>query len=182
MGRALIITFLVLASSSLSSGQTRVTRRARVKAAPAARVLRPLVSKIKKGSDVPVLLPSEFPPKWKRYKLYAYSEAEANEWKIYVGTEPVCGANVCMVGYFEAKRGEQPFGADEVDRVVKLARGIKGYYIGKSCGGSCTPPQIEWVYEGVLYTIQFRVESNSTRVDEAKIIEMANSAILNGER
>ena len=99
-----------------------------------------------------------------------------------MGAEPDCGANACSVGYLEAKRGEEPPKPDEVDRVVKLAKGIKGYYTGKSCGGSCTPPQINWVYEGVLYTIQFRVEGKSHKREVAVIIEMANSAILAGAR
>jgi hypothetical protein len=38
------------------------------------------------------------------------------------------------------------------------------------------------VYEGLLYSIQFRVESKSEGGDEAWIIRMANSAIINGPR
>ena len=67
-------------------------------------------------------------------------------------------------------------------QTVRLAKGITGYYTARSCGGSCTPPQIEWVYAGVLYTIQFNVNGKTKRQDETEIIALANSAILGGTR
>jgi hypothetical protein len=97
-----------------------------------------------------------------------------------VGTEPDCGVIACLVGYFGAKRGAklEPYMGEE----VKLSKGLPGYYTGNSCGGSCTPPEINWMYEGVLYTIQFRVERKNDRRDRSALIEMANSAIVNGPR
>ena len=181
MHHILVTLALMSAISSPPSGKA-IPRPTISKRAPIAAIFRPLPRRIKRKTDIPVLLPSELPPIWKKYRLYSYSEAEANVWKITVGTEPNCGVNVCLVGYLEAKRGEEPPKPDEVDKVVRLVKGIKGYYDGKSCGGSCTPPQISWVYEGLLYSIQFRVESKSESGDEAWIIRMANSAIINGPR
>lgn len=181
MHQILAILALMSAISPLPSGKG-VRRPAISERAPIAAIFRSLPPRIKRKTNIPILLPSELPPVWKKYRLYSYSETEANVWKITVGTEPNCGVNVCLVGYLEAKRGKAPPKSDEVDKVVRLAKGIKGYYDDKSCGGSCTPPQISWVYEGVLYTIQFRVESKGERGDEAWITWMANSAIINGPR
>lgn len=174
---------LVPLASALSFGQAKgIHQSQRLNPAPAPKVFSALLPQIKRNTDILVLLPSRLPQKWKKYRLYSYSESEAKVWKIMVGLEPDCGANACSVGYLEGLRGEEPPKAGEVDHVVKLAKGIKGYYTGKACGGSCTPPQINWLYEGVLYTIQFRVEGKSERGDEAVIVEMANSAIIGGPR
>ncbi len=144
---------------------------------PVAKELRPELTKVKGLTSVPVLLPDELPHPAGDKPLYTYSEGDANEYKITLGSEPKCGANACLLGVFQAQRGEEAPEADEVDRVVDLANGIKGYYTAKSCGASCAPPQIQWLYEGVLYTIQFRVGSKDDNEDETIIMGMANSAI-----
>ena len=178
-----ILIALILLTPLLSLGQIRAVPHSQtLKPSSTPKLFRPLLAQIKRNTKIPILLPSMLPSKWKNYRLFSYSESEPNLWKIVVGTEPDCGANACSVGYLEAKRGEEPPKPDEVDIVVKLAKGMKGYYTGKSCGGSCTPPQIDWVYGGVLYTIQFRVEGKSQQSDAAVIVEMANSAILAGAR
>jgi hypothetical protein len=182
-GMYLSLLLVVLSASSLSLGQVRNVPFTQLLKPPfVAKVLRGMPPQIKRSTNIPVLLPSMLPSKWARYKLYSFSESEANVWKIFVGTEPHCGYNACSVGYLEAKRGEEPPAPDEVDKVVELTEGIKGYYTGKSCGGSCTPPQIEWVSDGILYTIQFRVEGKSEIEDEAEIVRMAKSAIAAGPR
>lgn len=149
---------------------------------PVAEELRAELPKVKRLTKVPVLLPGELPHSPGGEALYAYSEAGADEYNITLGTEPECGANACLVGTFQARRGEEPPEADEVDKVVDLAGGVKGFYTAKSCGASCAPPQIEWMYEGVLYTLQFKVGGKDGREDEEKILALANSAISSGPR
>ena len=180
---AFLISLLMPFTASVCLGQVKTNSRAQISGhRPALKILSPVVSRIKRNTNVPVLLPSVLPRKWWNYRLYSYGESEANFWSIVVGTEPNCGANACSAGYLEGKRGEAPPKSDEVDEVVKLAGGTKGYFTAKSCGGSCTPPQINWIFKDVLYTIQFRVESKSAKEDEAVIIRMANSAIIGGPR
>ena len=71
---------------------------------------------------------------------------------------------------------------EDADKTVRLVNGITGYYSARSCGGSCTPPQINWFYRGVLYTIQFNVNGKTRHQDETELIAVANSAILGGAR
>src|SRR5215208_457938 len=152
---SLTLLLLMLSASPLSVGQVKGLSRAHaLKPHPIPRVFRSLPPQIKRSTNIPILLPTRLPPKWARYRLHSSSESEADLWKVFVEVKPNCG-NACMVGYIEAKRGEKPPPPDEVDQVVQLAHRVKGYYTGKSCGGSCTPPQISWVSDGVLYTIQF---------------------------
>ena len=67
----------------------------------------------------------------------------------------------------------KPYGT----RKVTLANGRKGRYLPLSCGGSCSPPSIQWRERGVLYEIQ-RWSKNA----RAKLVKMANSAIRAGPR
>ena len=60
---------------------------------------------------------------------------------------------------------------------VSLALGMKGYYKPLSCGGSCSPPSIQWIQKGVRYEIQ----ANALGGKKA-FISMANSAINHGNR
>src|SRR5947209_2470903 len=68
-----------------------------------AKELRSELPKIKKLTKIPILLPSELPPEASHETLYSYSEGSASGYDITLGTEPKCGANVCLVGVFKAK-------------------------------------------------------------------------------
>jgi len=164
----------MLAFPSLALGQTGTTK-------PVAKILRPVLLKIKKQAHAPILLPNRLPSTINVNRIHVVDgEGKPDGWEISLFYKAGCG-DACFVGYFEAKRGEKISKAD-ADRTVRLVRGITGYYTARSCGGSCTPPQIEWMYAGVLYTIQFNVNGKTKRQDETEIIALANSAILGGAR
>ena len=148
---------------------------------PVAGVFRSVLPKVTKEAKVPVLLPSKLPSTVKEKEIKVV-DAEATEkgYEVSLYYEEGCG-NACFAGFFSAWRGENPE-PDFADKVVRLSHGIKGYYTAKSCGISCTPPQIEWLHEGVLYTVQFRVNGKTKKQDEAEIILLANSAIKGGAR
>src|SRR5947208_14817398 len=103
MYRTIFIVMLMLLTSQLSLEQVRAAPLSRtLKPAPILKLFQQLLVQIKRNTDIPILLPSILPPKWKKYRLYSYSESEANSWSITVGTEPNCGANACSAGYLEA--------------------------------------------------------------------------------
>jgi hypothetical protein len=61
--------------------------------------------------------------------------------------------------------------------------GIEAYYKPQTCGGSCSPPVIEWVSDGVLYRTQFDVQWQTRLLAnevEQHMVAMANSAIKGG--
>jgi hypothetical protein len=64
---------------------------------------------------------------------------------------------------------------------VALADGIPGYYKPTTCGGTCSPPQVQWVFRRVLYTIQLRVEAGAAG-ERLLLTRIANSAIRGGPR
>ena len=170
----IIIAFLILLPVSYAFGQN-------LEAAPVAGVLRPVLPKIKSEAKVPVLLPSKLPSTVKEPEIKVVDgEGTENGYEVSLYYEEGCG-NACFAGFFSAKRGEKPE-PDFSDKVARLSKGIKGYYTAKSCGVSCAPPQIEWLYEGVLYTVQFKVNGRNKKQDEVEIVALANSAIQGGAR
>ena len=165
---------MTLAFPSLALGQTGTTK-------PVAKILSPVLLKIKQQAHAPILLPNRLPSTINVNEIHVVDgEGKPDGWEISLFYKAGCG-DACLVGYLEAKRGEK-VSKDDADRTVRLAKGITGYYTARSCGGSCTPPQIEWMYAGVLYTIQFNVNGKTKRQDETEIIALANSAILGGAR
>lgn len=150
-------------------------------AAPVAEPLRPALSQLKGKASLPVLLPSQLPPALIGRRMYVDGEATPEGYSIALTSRPNCGANACIIGYFEATRG----GKTSFEKAVELSGGTKGYYKPLSCGGSCSPPAIEWLAGGVLYSIQLDISSKTRlipREEERQLIEVANSAINAGPR
>ena len=140
------------------------------------RILRRVFKKLRVNARVPVLLPSTLPVSVDVNKIhFVDGETKPDGYEIWLGYERDCG-QACQVGYFAAERGRKPE-KDEADKIVRLAHGLRGYYLARSCGVSCTPPQISWLYRGVLYTVQFNVNGKNARQDENEIVALANSTI-----
>jgi hypothetical protein len=181
MDYAFRIAALIFALPLFVLSQSRSEKPHQTGSAPVAKVLRPVIQKIKNQAGAPIFLPSKLPTSVNVNDIHVvYGEGNPDGWKVSLYYKEGCG-DACFVGYFEAKRGEV-VSSDEVDKVTPLTNGIMGYYTARSCGVSCAPPQISWVYKGVLYTIQFRVNNKTKRQDEAEIIALANSAIQGAAR
>ena len=173
---ALLLALPLFVLSQLRSEEPRQTE-----SAPVAKILRSAFQKIKNQAGAPIFLPSKLPPSVDVNDIRVVDgDGNPDGWKLSLYYKEGCG-DACFVGCFEAKRGEE-VSRDEVDKVTPLANGIMGYYTARSCGGSCAPPQISWIYKGVLYTIQFKVNNKTKKQDEAEIIALANSAIQGGAR
>lgn len=130
---------------------------------------------IKRNTKLPILLPESLPASINENHLrFVMSEADVDSYSLTLSYGPEL-SNAEYIGSFSAKRGAEP--NPDVDKVVKLAKGIKGYYLGKSCGVSCAPYQIEFVKDGVLYGIQFNLGSSREKQAEIEMIKMANDAI-----
>lgn len=142
---------------------------------------RALLPKLKGDTKVAVLLPGELPPALAKQTIYASGGGDANGYEIKLSSRPDCGANSCFIGLLEARRGEQP----SFKREVRLAGGVTGRYQPLTCGGSCSPPVVEWVSEGVLYRVQLDVQWRtklSPEEEERLMIAVADSAIKAGAR
>jgi hypothetical protein len=126
--------------------------------------------------DVPVLLPSTVNLDiGKTTKVYPEAASKKGSYDLSLSGAKDCGgANACFLALFTGERGAK-LGYKSTN--VKLASGIKGYYRGLSCGGSCSPPSIAWIQKGVRYEFQ----ANALGGKKA-FVAMANSAIRAGNR
>ena len=134
---------------------------------------RPLIA-VKKGTDIPVLLPSRLTSEQR--KLFSSGKGSTNRYEFEIGAVRNChSATACFVADLRARRGGKPSG-----KKVKLAKGTTGYFHPTSCGASCASPGIEWVQHGVWYSIEAKLGTKKT---ERKVLtRLANSAIKNGAR
>jgi hypothetical protein len=143
---------------------------------PPAEIFRKGLLKLKQETGVPILLPSELPELPR--SIYASSKGDHNSYSIRLSSIPNCTANACFIGFFQANRGKKP----SFDQTVPLTKNLRGYYQPVSCGGSCSPPAIEWVYEGVLYEVQLRFSRRDEAGTKSALLQIVNSAIKAGPR
>lgn len=129
-------------------------------------------------SGLVVLLPSTINLDYgKSGKLYAEGDGDKKlgTYAMQLSAVKDCGgANACFLVEFSAAKGTK-LGYKTTN--VKLALGMKGYYQPRSCGGSCSPPSIQWIQKGVRYEIQAKALGG-----KKAFVSMANSAINAGNR
>ncbi len=112
-------------------------------------------------------------------KVYASGGGEPSSYDLALTAAPNCGgANACFLVTFSAERGGSP----DFARKVGLRGGRTGYFKALSCGGSCSPPAIQWRSRGNLYTVQAKVPDNTTAGQRRRLVAAANAAIAAGPR
>ena len=122
----------------------------------------------------PVLLPRSMPLDAAR--LFASGGAQHSGYDLEIGAVRHCGgATACFVAAFTAASGGKVFG-----RRVLVRGAARAGFVPLSCGASCSPPQIDFVWHGVLYTIQANLKTK--QADRTALIAAAQSAISAGPR
>lgn len=131
---------------------------------------------VEKKTTVPVLLPSTLPFAGKAPKIYPSGTGSKNAWILVLAGAPRCGgADACFLASFEGKRGGKLPGKSN----LRLAGGQPGLYKGITCGASCSPATLWFVYRGVLYTWQHKDPPANAR---AVLSRLASQAIAAGPR
>ena len=133
-----------------------------------------LVGKVAKKTDVGVRLPASIDLDYDG-AVYGFGSGTKRSFELSLAGAPDCGgANACFLASFTGEKGGTP----AFKRQVSLTGGRTGYYKPLTCGGSCSPPMIQWIQKGVLYSIQAKVEGDAKRA----MVSAANSAILRKAR
>jgi hypothetical protein len=180
-GQRVLWLTVVLALGGLISPDAAMPRNLnrRVPKRPAASLFHKVLPEIKSKTRVPILLPSDLPAPLKEKDIHlVVGEGEAGKYEVSLYyDEPGMGAN--FVGYFAGERGGSPL---EFGKKVALSNGMSGYFRATSCGGSCSAPQMEWSQNGVLYTLQLRLDVDTEQQEERAMTSAANSAIQGGAR
>jgi hypothetical protein len=125
----------------------------------------------------PVLLPRSMPLDAKRmFPTGGVSGGRVSGYDLEIGAVRHCGgADACFVAGFTAVAGGKVFG-----KRVTVKGASRAAFLPLSCGASCSPPQVDFVWHGVLYTIQANLKTKQT--DRAALIAAAQSAISAGPR
>lgn len=122
----------------------------------------------------PVLLPRSMPLDATR--MVPTGGAQRSGYDLEIGAVKHCGgANACFVAGFTAVQGGKVFGRD-----VTVKGASRAGFTPLSCGASCSPPQLDFVWHSVLYTIQANLKTKQT--DRVALIAAAASAISAGPR
>ena len=131
---------------------------------------------VDRQTTVPVLLPSKLPFAGKVPKLYPSGFGTRNAFALALSGAPHCGgANACFLASFEGKRGGKLPGKSN----LRLAGGQAAFYKGITCGASCRPATLWFLYRGVLYTWQHKDPPKNTK---AVLARLAAQAIAAGPR
>jgi hypothetical protein len=132
------------------------------------------ITKIDARSSVPVLLPDHLAIDYPG-KLFVSGGTSDSGWHLEFDGAPDCGgATACFLASVTAETGGRP----GFKRTVKLAGGVTGYYKPLTCGGSCSPPVIQFVRGGVLYEIAAKVPGKALK----RLTTAANEALAAGPR
>jgi hypothetical protein len=178
MRRSLVPSVLAAVALATVAALAAPVAQARVREVAPAKDFRRQISGILRHTAVPVLLPDrvliDVP---RRHGIEVKWSANRGGWELSLGIGPRCGgANACFVGVLSAQRGGRP----AFRRTLRLHDGAVGHWKPTTCGGSCSPPQIQWLRGRVLYDFQFSEAGPGS--DRAKLVAMANAAIDAGPR
>jgi hypothetical protein len=133
---------------------------------------------LKSQTTVPILLPQRLPALAEK-TVYPHAKGDARGYTIRLESDPDCdGANACFLAMLGAKRG----GRFSYPEVVKLSGTATARFKPITCGGSCSSQAVEWKYEGVLYTAQLNLRTESEQEARTAMIDLANSAVRHGPR
>lgn len=142
------------------------------------RVLRDDLKRVGPRTDVPIRIPSRMGLDYDR-GVHGDGGVTRTGYELTIGAIPECGnANVCFLASFQGERGGEP----AFRRTIRLARGITGHYKPLTCGGSCSPPMIQWRQRGVLYSIQAKLGVSGKARQKRAMRRAADSAIRSKPR
>ena len=136
------------------------------------RVLRDDLKRVGPVTNVAIRIPARMNLDYAK-GVFGEGSGSRNRYSFEVNATDECGANVCFLAQFTGEKGGEP----SFRREVALARGITGYYKPLTCGGSCSPPMIEWVQRGVLYAIQAKLGVSGRARQRRAMVTAANAAI-----
>lgn len=142
-----------------------------------------VLTEVKKKSQLPVLLPSELPQPVGKAKNALVEEVSANAYTISLYYELGIG-DAGFAASFSAhtKPNYNPRHLKGIHE-VKLARGIRGFFKPVSCRGSCSPANLWWEDNGILYQIQLKLPSSFSQQKQQDVaVAVAGSAVLGGPR
>jgi hypothetical protein len=134
------------------------------------------LAKVKTKSGIDVFLPSKVRVFVKPSRVFGAATASDGVYTFELDAARSChGANACYLASFTGAKGEKP----ALGKKASLTGGRTGYWKGITCGGSCSPAEIQWLEGDVLYSIATK---GVGKKEKATLVKLANEAIKAGPR
>ena len=132
---------------------------------------------LRKATDVPLRLPEFIPDVSSDNPAYAILESvDRHNYEVQLAWSSDCnGGNACHYG---AVRGSiNPLLAERRKKIpVRLQHGIKGYFVGFTCGAHCDDSSVGWREGEHHYSISLKAGKMRD------LVKMANSAITSTDK
>jgi hypothetical protein len=136
------------------------------------------VKRVNDTTPLAILLPSRLALDYDG-RTFASGTGDRRSYSLSLAAIRNCGgATACFLATFSAHRGATP----DFRRRVALRGGRTGWFKPLTCGASCSPPSIQWISRGNLYTIQAKVAASTSASQRRLLAAAANSAIGAGPR
>ncbi|WP_413171869.1 hypothetical protein [Anabaena azotica] len=134
-------------------------------------VFKSILPKLKKNSQIKILLPTYVPESDGENPLYAILETSTkNKYDILLGFSPDCsGGTACRLGIISAEAINSKT-SKLTGKAVSLAKGITGYFVDAKCGANCSDATLTWRQKGVQYTIGLKAGKQTDLVKMAKSV------------
>ncbi|MBD2294961.1 hypothetical protein H6G06_16100 [Anabaena sphaerica FACHB-251] len=134
-------------------------------------VFKSILPKLKKNSQIKILLPNYIPGLEGENPLYAIIEtANKDKYDILLGFSPDCtGGTACRLGMIsaEAINSKTP---KLTGKAVSLAKGTTAYFVDAKCGANCSDSTLTWRQKAVQYTIGLKAGKQDELVKMAKSV------------
>ncbi|MDO8954759.1 MAG: hypothetical protein Q7V63_07915 [Gammaproteobacteria bacterium] len=144
-----------------------------------------VLASLQKESDLAVQFPQKMPKPAKPTQYYAYLEPSMssydNGYRIDVDTTATChGIKTCNVGSFSTQKGGQvsmqtDMAKKPITVQVHLVHHQSAYFTPSHAMGDYWPAMIQWVDQGVLYSISWNTPS--LKNEQTQLMQMADTVI-----
>lgn len=134
-------------------------------------VFKPILPKLKKNSQIRILLPNYIPGLEGESPLYAIIEAATKkQYDIILGFSPDCnGGSACRFGMISAEAINKTT-PRLTGKAISLAKGMTAYFVDAKCGANCSDSTLTWRQKGVQYTIGLKAGKQKDLVEMAKSV------------
>ncbi|MEA5554057.1 hypothetical protein VB713_24265 [Anabaena cylindrica UHCC 0172] len=136
-------------------------------------VFKSILPKLKKQSQINILLPTYIPESDEENPLYAIIKtATKNKYEILLGFTPDCnGGTACRFSIItgETLTRKTP---KLTGKTISLSKGMSGYFVDFQCGANCSDATLTWRKKDVQYRIGLKAGK------QADLVKMVKSVIV----
>ena len=132
------------------------------------------IERVAPRTDVPIRLPEQDAARLRPGRVRRTAARTTTGYEFEIAATRQCGANVCFLAQFSGRGGREPglpqdgLPREGDHRLLQAA---------DAAAASCSPPMIQWVQGGVLYSIQAKLGVSGRKKQRRAMKRAANQSI-----